>query len=159
MAFADACFPAMAVLIFAVYLATLSPSIAGGDSGELVAEGCALGTAHPPGYPLFTMMVHLLKRIADPLQVEVAYVVNMSSAMLTTAAAFLIGKIVASSGDERISTAGALLSMGLFSFSPLNWQYAVTAEVFPLNTFFMALLVFLVVRFQHDRSEHIVCSG
>ncbi len=32
-----------------VYLQTLSPSIAGGDSGELVAEGCKLGTSHPPG--------------------------------------------------------------------------------------------------------------
>jgi len=35
------------VLIFAaIYLFTLSPSIAGGDSGELVAEGCILGIAH-----------------------------------------------------------------------------------------------------------------
>lgn len=25
--------------------------------GELVAEGCQLGTAHPPGYPLFTLIV------------------------------------------------------------------------------------------------------
>ncbi|CAM9947642.1 unnamed protein product, partial [Ectocarpus fasciculatus] len=149
----------MAALIFAVYTATLSPSIAGGDSGELVAEGCALGTAHPPGYPLFTMMVHLLKRIADPLQVEVAYAVNISSAVLTTGAAFLMGKIVATSGNKHITIPGALLSMGMFAFSPLIWQYAVTAEVFPLNTFFMALLVYLVVRFQQDRSEDIVCAG
>jgi hypothetical protein len=27
------------VTIFSIYIATLSPSIAGGDSGELVAEG------------------------------------------------------------------------------------------------------------------------
>jgi hypothetical protein len=31
-------------VIGAVYLSTLSPSIAGGDSGEIVAEGCILGT-------------------------------------------------------------------------------------------------------------------
>lgn len=30
-----------------IYQKTVSPSIAGGDSGELVAEGCQLGTAHP----------------------------------------------------------------------------------------------------------------
>jgi hypothetical protein len=29
-------------------------------SGELVAEACHLGAAHPPGYPLFTMVVHLV---------------------------------------------------------------------------------------------------
>jgi len=32
-----------------VYIQTVAPSIVGGDSGELVAEGCTLGTSHPPG--------------------------------------------------------------------------------------------------------------
>lgn len=32
----------------------------GGDSGELVAEACHLGTAHPPGYPLFTLLFHVI---------------------------------------------------------------------------------------------------
>ena len=31
-----------AAITFAVYAATVSESIAGGDSGELVAEGCTL---------------------------------------------------------------------------------------------------------------------
>ena len=35
-----------ALIFAAIYLFTLSPSIAGGDSGELVAEGCILGIAH-----------------------------------------------------------------------------------------------------------------
>ena len=39
----------------AVYVCTLYASIPGGDSGELVAEACQLGHAHPPGYPLFTL--------------------------------------------------------------------------------------------------------
>ena len=53
--------------------------ITGGDSGELVAEGCILGTAHPPGYPLLTMIVYFLKEYI-PLSLEdypVAYRVNV----------------------------------------------------------------------------------
>lgn len=53
--------------------------VTGGDSGELVAEGCILGTAHPPGYPLLTMLVYLLKEWL-PLSLEtfpVAYRVNV----------------------------------------------------------------------------------
>ena len=39
-----------------VYIATLYPTVAGGDSGELIAESCHLGVAHPPGYPLYTLL-------------------------------------------------------------------------------------------------------
>jgi hypothetical protein len=38
------------------YVRTGYTSLAGGDSGELAAEACALGVAHPPGYPLLTLL-------------------------------------------------------------------------------------------------------
>ncbi|CAN0454649.1 unnamed protein product, partial [Hapterophycus canaliculatus] len=50
---------AVAVGAFGVYVATVAPGIPGGDAGELVAESCQLGTAHPPGYPLFTLINHM----------------------------------------------------------------------------------------------------
>eukprot|EP00600_Ochromonadales_sp_CCMP1393_P000875 CAMPEP_0174987892 /NCGR_PEP_ID=MMETSP0004_2-20121128/19808_1 /TAXON_ID=420556 /ORGANISM="Ochromonas sp., Strain CCMP1393" /LENGTH=72 /DNA_ID=CAMNT_0016241019 /DNA_START=244 /DNA_END=458 /DNA_ORIENTATION=+ len=34
------------------------------------------------------------------------------------------------------SAGGMIVSMCLFTFSPLIWTYATTAEVFPLNTAF-----------------------
>lgn len=49
---------ALAALVLTVYARTLYPSVAGGDSGELVAESCHLGVSHPPGYPLFNLAVH-----------------------------------------------------------------------------------------------------
>lgn len=49
---------ALAALVLGVYAKTLYPTVAGGDSGELVAESCHLGVSHPPGYPLFNMAVH-----------------------------------------------------------------------------------------------------
>ena len=150
---------AMGAAVFSVYFVSLAPSIAGGDSGELVAEGCSLGSAHPPGYPLFTIMVYVLKRIVDPIGIEVAYAVNLSSAILTTGAAVAMGKVVMNSGRKRAALPGAVLAMGLFSFSPLIWQYAVTAEVFPLNTFLMALLVYLVTKYEKDMKEFVMCSG
>ena len=42
-----------ASVFFIVFIPTLFFGIPGGDSGELVAEACQLGVAHPPGYPLF----------------------------------------------------------------------------------------------------------
>jgi hypothetical protein len=51
------------IVVFTVYWRSLSPNIAGGDSGELVAEGCILGTSHPPGYPLLSMIIYAIKSI------------------------------------------------------------------------------------------------
>ena len=47
------------VSVLLLYSLTTAPSVAGGDSGELLAESCSLGTAHPPGYPLFTLLYHV----------------------------------------------------------------------------------------------------
>lgn len=69
------------VISFVLYLSTVSPSIAGGDSGELVAEGCKLGTPHPPGYPLYTFTIYLIVQLGKRIRAEwaPAYWVNLTS--------------------------------------------------------------------------------
>jgi len=47
---------AFATAVAAVLVRTMHPTVAGGDSGELMGAACELGVAHPPGYPLFTML-------------------------------------------------------------------------------------------------------
>lgn len=42
------------------YAYTIFQGVPGGDSGELAAMACALGTAHPPGYPLLMLLVRIL---------------------------------------------------------------------------------------------------
>ena len=157
----------IATIILSVYISSASPSIAGGDSGELVAEGCTMGIAHPPGYPVFTLIVYVVKRILLLIDIypHVAYSVNILSCALTAGAAYFMGCTVllalpSDYGDEDhknkslkrspiyfINMSGAIVAMGLFSFSPLIWQYAVTAEVFPLNTFLSSLILYLVLLF------------
>lgn len=145
-------------VVFSIYFKTLSPSIAGGDSGELAAEGCILGTAHPPGYPIMTLIIYLIKSFSIPE--SIAFHINIFSSLMTTAAAGCIGYIVWLSSDESIGRLGAIiLSIGMFSFSPLIWQYAITAEVFPLNTFFSALICMLVLYFARYKSLTITYLG
>jgi hypothetical protein len=139
-----------AAVILAAYVGTLSASIAGGDSGEIVAEGCHLGTAHPPGYPLITTIIYAITRL--DMFGTVAHRVNLFCAVCTTLASVLVGKTVLRLHPSK-SMAGAVTAMGLFAFSPLIWQYAITAEVFPLNTLFAALIVYLVVTFSAVRDN------
>lgn len=161
-------------VILLTYLSTISSGIAGGDSGELVAEGCILGTAHPPGYPLFTMVCYLLTKVIR-VGVSPAYRVNVFSALCTTLAASFIGLSVRdiwyqyiyrhTQQHRRDIYRSILLSCGIsvcmctFAFSPLIWTYAVTAEVFPMNTFFASLIVYLVIVFGHSRSIAIAILG
>jgi hypothetical protein len=44
------------VFTLIVYLVTLSPTINFVDSGQLIAVGYTAGVAHPPGYPLYTLL-------------------------------------------------------------------------------------------------------
>src|SRR5262249_57000423 len=50
---------ACAAVPLAAYLATLSPTVNGGDSGEMIAVAAVTGVAHPPGVPLHTPLAKL----------------------------------------------------------------------------------------------------
>ncbi len=123
-----------------VYLATLSPTVNGGDSGELIAVAYLGGVAHPPGYPLHALLGKLMTLL--PLG-SVAWRVNLLSALCDAGAAMLLCRAVGRlSGD----LAAGLLAAGLFAFSPLVWPYAITAEVFALNNLFAAGLLYWSAR-------------
>src|SRR5207302_1168367 len=72
---------AVGLAAFFVYLRTIAPSLPAGDSGELITAAWVLGVAHPPGYPLFTMLGHLFTF----LPVGSAFRVNLMSAVLHAA--------------------------------------------------------------------------
>lgn len=179
---------AVAIAMFSMLYLTISPSVSGGDSGELLAEGCSLGTAHPPGYPLFTMLVFIIKSIYDSIHStsstmqtgfsnshHVAFRVNFSSAVFTIVSGFLIAESVSltqsmilsyrsheitKTFDWGYSGIGSIIYIfGMFAFSPLIWQYAVTAEVFPMNTMFAALLMYLVLLFANYQDIGIAYFG
>ncbi|KAG1701007.1 hypothetical protein DVH05_011252 [Phytophthora capsici] len=135
------------------YTLTLYPSVAGGDSGELVAESCHLGVIHPPGYPLFNMVVHLFTKYL-PFGDTPAWRANFFSAVCDTVAvsfiylSLLLWMAPTGWNGRRLA---AFTASALFGFSPLIWTYAVGAEVFALNNAFTAVLVFLLIR--HARQQ------
>lgn len=74
--------------------------------------------------------------------------------MFTTIAGWGIAETVkALSVNDADGLPGAIIAAGTFCFSPLLWQYAVTAEVFPLNTMMASLLVMLTTKFSLSDNE------
>ncbi len=138
-----------------VYIRTCSPTVTGGDNGELITAAYVLGVAHPPGYPLWTMLAALVIRLLEFTQWDVAYRVNLISTVFGgMAAAFLFRSLVVwfdscdeNSGhvshqtarkcDDSPSTACtkernlvfAVVGSILFAFNPRVWHSSTHGEV------------------------------
>src|SRR5262245_48960660 len=69
------------------YALTLYRTVPGGDSGELILAAQTLGVAHPPGYPLFTMLGKLFSLL--PFS-TIAWRINLLSAVCDAGAAALL---------------------------------------------------------------------
>ena len=76
--------------ILLIYGRTLYPGVAGGDSGELIITAYGLGVAHPPGYPLYTLLGHVITWL--PVG-SIAWRVNLLSAILDAIAAGLLFRL------------------------------------------------------------------
>ncbi len=128
-------FWALACLALAVYLATLYPGIPGGDSGEFILVAQQHGVAHPPGYPLYSILANLVALLPGG---SVAWRINALSALCAAAA---VGVLAALLQRLTASRSASLLGAGLFAFAPTVWTTAVAAEVFALHN--LLLLLFL----------------
>jgi hypothetical protein len=131
----------LVALLLLVYLTTLSPTISGGDTGELVTVAHELGVAHPPGYPLYTLIGHALTHLPFG---TIAWRVNLASALCATGCGVLIYLTLVRWLREPWA---AFLGAGLFCFSPSVWRYAVVAEVFSLNNLCLAGLLYASLRY------------
>jgi hypothetical protein len=138
--------PLLVVLgVLALYVATLAPSVMGGDSGELTAAALTGGVPHPPGYPLFAMLARLFDAL--PLGHSRAWRVNLLSAASTAAAAALVCATV------RLWTrdlAAGLVAAALLATNALVWHQATSAEVFGLNACFVSLAFFLWLSIERE---------
>ncbi|NXC01210.1 TM260 protein, partial [Orthonyx spaldingii] len=128
--------------VAALYTATLPPALPGGDAGELITAAYELGVAHPPGYPLFTLLAKAATGLPGG---SPAFRVNLLCGLVGAAAASLLFYTVCRLSG---SYAGGILAAGVFSFSRLTWQWSITAEVFSLNNLFVGLLMALTAHFE-----------
>jgi hypothetical protein len=147
------------VIVYSIYHLTLFPSISGGDSGELLAESCHLGVAHPPGYPIFTLLGYAIEKIAFPrfyiselglsytYDTSVAWKVNHLCCVFGSITAALIGLSCFKLLRRRslYSFSSSIICAVLFAFSPLVWEYSIQAEVFALNNMLCSVIVYLVI--------------
>lgn len=133
--------PAVGSCALLLYLFSLQQGLPGGDSGELIAVALGPHVAHPPGYPLLTVLGHLFSWL--PIG-EPAWRMNLLSAIFAAAAVAAMHAIVTRATD-RLSAGFAAAS--LMALSPLCWRYATAFEVFSLNNLLCVSLLGFALRF------------
>jgi hypothetical protein len=122
-----------------LYFLTAARDIVVGDTPELITAAVTLGVAHPPGYPLFTILGHLFSLL--PLG-PIPFRVNLLSVVCDSITIGLIYFIAVRLVQSRIAAAIAALTLAV---NPVFWKWSLAAEVFPLNNLLAATLVVLLV--------------
>ena len=131
---------------FLLYVSTMAPSVAPGDSAEFQFVPYILGIAHPPGYALYILLGKLFTFL--PLG-SVAYRMNLFTALcgaLTVSLTYLI--ILQLSSGKKSSLAAqapAILGAAAFAVSANLWQHSTFTNAHTLTATLAALaLLFLL---------------
>ncbi|MGE5139737.1 MAG: DUF2723 domain-containing protein, partial [Rudaea sp.] len=135
--------PAAAVFAasLALYVSTLAPGMLRGDSGEFQWAMASLNVAHATGYPLYTLIGHAWLQL--PLPGLPAWRLNLLSALFGAGAVMMV-TILGWKLTRRIDA--ALAGAAFFAVAPVFWFNASILEVYTLNAFLLAHILFLLIR-------------
>lgn len=135
---------------FGVYLATMANTVSFFDSGELISGAATLGISHPPGYPLYALVGYIFSKIPFG---NIAFRVNLMSAFFGALAVMTLYRITGIILDKlftdeayRVKARLAAFSTSLvFAFSLNHWGQTNMAEVYAMNTFFVAFIILILI--------------
>ncbi len=133
---------ATAVLSLILYITTLASDILPADNGEFQWVAAQLGLAHPPGFPLYTLLAHLLTLLA--FNQSPAYVVNLFSAITSSATLVLVYLTVWRLTKRHLAAATAVIALAT---STTFWAQATIANIRSMTVFFAALAIWALVNF------------
>ncbi len=135
-------------LAFSLYLFTLAPGLTwanfGADGGELLATAVSNGVPHPPGYPLYILLLQGWLALWGAILPgsDLAWRGNLLSAVaaalscgVTTLVAY---RVLAALRTE--AWLYALLAGGIWCIAPLLWGQALITEVYAVHALLFALL-------------------
>lgn len=146
------------VIALVIYWLTLEPTVSFWDAGEYIATSAKLEVGHPPGAPLYQMLVATLAIFAtDPS--NIAYMVNfmagLSSAltilfMFWSLTLLLKRHIIKERMDETMILGAAFIGSLAYAVSDSFWFNAVEAEVYAPASLIMGSMFYLGLLWERD---------
>jgi hypothetical protein len=133
---------AIFLAFLALYIVTLLPDVLPADSGEFQFVCAAAGVAHPPGYPLYTMLGWLFAHL--PLGPSPAWRVNFFSAVTAAATVALVFRTARHLTGSVWGGLAAALTLGS---ATTFWATATTASIRLLVAFFTVLSLYALTQY------------
>ena len=137
-----------------VYSVTSAPGVLPADAGEFQLTTTLLGVAHPPGFPLYTMVGHLFTRLfpwGTP-----AYRLNLFSAVTAATALLFLSRATRQwarhlGAPGRLAIASSLISTLTLGTATTFWAQATIASKRPFTALFLATTLYFLSRFATAR--------
>ncbi len=136
-----------------IYISTLPRTIFFGDSPEFMAAADTLGVAHPPGYPTYVLSAKLFTFL--PVG-SVEFRIGLFSAVCASLSLVIFYFLFRRFYANRFIGFAAALTLG---FSSMFWSQAIMAKVYIPLTFFLLLIILLLVKYwETNKSGYVIAS-
>lgn len=135
------------------YVLTAARDLFPGDTPEFITVALTGGVAHPPGYPLISMIGIVFGHL--PLG-ELPFRIGLVSVLCHAATVSLVFLIVERLTRDLFASAAAAL---LLAFGANFWSWSLVAETFPLNDVLAALVIYLLVLWRERPSSRLRLIG
>jgi hypothetical protein len=139
----------IALVVVANAWAGLMPGVGYWDTGEFQAVLPIMGTAHPTGYPTYVLLGFVINLLLTPIGEPAFRITALSLLAVALAAAACAALVRRLTGSTVIGIAAAF---GLAT-TPIVWVNATRADPHPIHLAFVALLLLVLVRWEHARRE------
>lgn len=134
---------AVGLVLLAVYAATLAPGVTFWDAGEFVAAGAGFGIPHPPGTPLYVMLLRTSVVLLGAVGVPAAVATGLVSAAATASACALVAALVHRASQDRPASIAAGIVAGTMA---TVWLNATETEVYAVSLALSAAIVWSAER-------------
>jgi hypothetical protein len=156
-------------LIFIVaaftYCSTAEPTTSFWDCGEYIASCFKLEVGHPPGAPTFLILGRFFTLFASD-NTQAAFMINIMSALSSALTILFMFWSITMLGRRLVKAVGSELTDGrvisilgagivgslAYTFSDSFWFSAVEGEVYGMSSFFTALVVWGILKWDADDS-------
>ncbi|MBA3891091.1 MAG: DUF2723 domain-containing protein, partial [Gemmatimonadaceae bacterium] len=118
------------LVLLAVYIATLARGVTFWDAGEFIASGAGFGIPHPPGTPLYVMLLRTAVVLLGALGVPAAVATGLVSAVATAAACALAAALIYRMSRDTLASVAAGIVAGTMA---TVWLNATETEVYALS--------------------------